>query len=90
MYSCCSQSLTLHHDQELAMLKKGLLKAVGVTIYLVYLLIMFALFGTSASYFARFLYRYWVYKEMDQMLIFKAGGCALLIITLSAIGALLF
>jgi hypothetical protein len=51
---------------------------------------MFALFGTSASYFARFLYRYWVYKEMDQMLIFKAGGCALLIMTLSAIGALLF
>jgi hypothetical protein len=63
---------------------------VGVTIYLVYLLIMFALFGTSASYFARFLYRYWTFKEMDQTLIFKAGGCALLIMTLSAIGAIVF
>ncbi|ALO40608.1 hypothetical protein PP2015_80 [Pseudoalteromonas phenolica] len=51
---------------------------------------MFALFGTSASYFARFIYRYWVHKDMDQMLIYKAGGCALLIMTLSAIGALLF
>jgi hypothetical protein len=51
---------------------------------------MFALFGTSASYFARYLYRYWFYKEMDQTLIFKAGGCALLIISLSAIGTFLF
>jgi hypothetical protein len=51
---------------------------------------MFALFGTSASYFARFLYRYWAFKEMDQTLIFKAGGCALLIMTLSAIGAIVF
>ncbi|RXE93901.1 hypothetical protein [Pseudoalteromonas phenolica] len=61
-----------------------------MSIYLIYLLVMFALFGTSASYFARFIYRYWVHKDMDQMLIYKAGGCALLIMTLSAIGALLF
>ncbi|TMN87177.1 hypothetical protein CWB72_16285 [Pseudoalteromonas phenolica] len=61
-----------------------------MTIYLIYLLIMFALFGTAASYFARFIYLFWIKKEMDQTMIFKAGGCALLIMLLSAIGALSF
>jgi hypothetical protein len=51
---------------------------------------MFALFGTAASYFARFIYLFWIKKEMDQTLLFKAGGCALLIMLLSAIGALSF
>ena len=65
-------------------------KACIVIFYLIYLLVIFALFGTSASYFARFIYLYWFRNELDESLILKAGGCALLIMTLSIIGAITF
>nr|WP_084228015.1 hypothetical protein [Pseudoalteromonas byunsanensis] len=57
-----------------------------MSVYLVYLLVTFALFGTAASYFVRFLYCYWIKKRIEMSYIWYAGGCALSIVIISVIG----
>lgn len=52
------------------------------------LLFTFALFGMSATYFARFIYCYWIKREVKPAYIWRAGGCALLIVLLSFVGQL--
>jgi ABC-type antimicrobial peptide transport system permease subunit len=47
------------------------------------------LFGTAASYFVRFIYAYWVKKEMPMKYIVKAGICVVLVVVLSALIPLL-
>ncbi|MBD1582737.1 hypothetical protein HC733_10635 [Pseudoalteromonas sp. S16_S37] len=61
-----------------------------MSLYLVYLLVIFALFGTSASYFLRFLYFYWVKRRIEIKFIWYAGGCALLVVVISVIGRWFF
>ncbi len=51
-------------------------------------LVIFALFGTSATYFARFLYDYWVKKEMHFKYLLRAGICVLLVMIMLAVLAL--
>ncbi|MBB1379635.1 hypothetical protein [Pseudoalteromonas sp. SR43-2] len=48
-------------------------------------LLIFALFGTAASYFVRFIYAYWVFKTMPMKYIIKAGICVVLVVVISAL-----
>nr|WP_247664847.1 hypothetical protein [Pseudoalteromonas sp. MMG010] len=48
-------------------------------------LVIFALFGTAASYFVRFIYAYWVKKQMPMNYIIKAGICVVLVLVISAL-----
>lgn len=57
-----------------------------VSFYLIYLLVIFSLFGTSASYFLRFLYFYLVKRRIEIQYIWYAGGCALSVVVISVIG----
>ncbi|KAF7771319.1 hypothetical protein PUND_a0047 [Pseudoalteromonas undina] len=50
---------------------------------------MFALFGTAASYFVRFIYAYWVQKNMPLEYIFKAGVCIFMVVVISVLIPLL-
>ncbi|MGO2012751.1 MAG: hypothetical protein ACTJH9_08925 [Pseudoalteromonas sp.] len=58
------------------------------TVLIAYLLI-FALFGTAASYFVRFIYAYWVKNQMPIEYIFKACACIVVVIVISALMPLL-
>jgi hypothetical protein len=64
-------------------------KGTRVSYYMLVLLFTFALFGASATYFSRFLYCYWFKREVRPIYIWRAGGCALLIIVLSFVGQVL-
>ncbi|WP_213611582.1 hypothetical protein [Pseudoalteromonas sp.] len=50
---------------------------------------IFALFGTAASYFVRFIYAYWVKKKMPLEYIFKAGVCIFMVVVISVLIPLL-
>ncbi|MBE0358639.1 MULTISPECIES: hypothetical protein [Pseudoalteromonas] len=56
-----------------------------MNIILIAYLIIFALFGTAASYFARYIYAYWVLKTMPMKYIIKAGICVVMVIVISAL-----
>jgi hypothetical protein len=56
-----------------------------VNIVLITYLIIFALFGTAASYFVRFIYAYWIKKEMPMQHILKAGMCIIGVLVLAAL-----
>ncbi|KTF10273.1 MULTISPECIES: hypothetical protein [unclassified Pseudoalteromonas] len=56
-----------------------------MNIILITYLIIFALFGTAASYFVRFIYAYWILKTMPMKYILKAGICVLLVVVISAL-----
>lgn len=56
-----------------------------MTIILIAYLFIFALFGTAASYFIRFIYAYWVLKVIQIKHIVKAGGCIFIIMIISAL-----
>ena len=56
-----------------------------MNIILIAYLIVFALFGTAASYFVRFIYAYWVKKEMPMKYIVKAGISVVLVVVISAL-----
>ncbi|MCQ8880099.1 hypothetical protein NQT69_19040 [Pseudoalteromonas shioyasakiensis] len=56
-----------------------------MNIVLIAYLIIFALFGTAASYFVRFIYAYWVKKQMPMQHIFKAGVCIIGVLVISAL-----
>ncbi|MBB1299433.1 hypothetical protein V6260_18170 [Pseudoalteromonas aliena] len=56
-----------------------------MNITLIAYLLIFALFGTAASYFVRFIYAYWVLKTMPMKYIIKAGVCVVLVVVISAL-----
>ncbi|AQP99818.1 MULTISPECIES: hypothetical protein [Pseudoalteromonas] len=56
-----------------------------MNIILIAYLIIFALFGTAASYFVRYIYAYWVLKTMPMKYIIKAGICVVMVIVISAL-----
>jgi len=56
-----------------------------MNIILIAYLIIFALFGTAASYFVRFIYAYWVLKQMPMKYIIKAGVCVVMVLIISAL-----
>jgi ABC-type antimicrobial peptide transport system permease subunit len=56
-----------------------------MNIILIAYLIIFALFGTAASYFVQFIYAYWVKKEMPMKYIVKAGISVVLVVVISAL-----
>ncbi|WP_404342973.1 hypothetical protein [Pseudoalteromonas mariniglutinosa] len=58
-------------------------------IILIAYLVIFALFGTAASYFVRYIYTYWVHNTMQVKYIYKAGICILAVLLLSAVISLL-
>ncbi|TMO21526.1 hypothetical protein [Pseudoalteromonas sp. S4741] len=60
-----------------------------MNILLIAYLLMFALFGTAASYFVRFIYAYWVEKKMPLEYIFKAGVCIFMVVVISVLIPLL-
>lgn len=60
-----------------------------MNIVLIAYLLIFALFGTAASYFVRFIYAYWIKKQMPMEYIFKAGVCIVVVIVISALIPLL-
>ncbi|MBB1295404.1 hypothetical protein H5154_19130 [Pseudoalteromonas sp. SR44-5] len=60
-----------------------------MNIILIAYLLIFALFGTAASYFLRFIYAYWVKKQMPMHFIFKAGICIVAVVVISALIPLL-
>lgn len=54
-----------------------------MNIILIAYLLIFALFGTAASYFVRFIYAYWVLKKMPLDYIIKAGVCMIIVLLIS-------
>tara|TARA_R110000772_G_scaffold163584_2_gene275021 strand:- start:12111 stop:12296 length:186 start_codon:yes stop_codon:yes gene_type:complete len=56
-----------------------------VNIILIAYLLIFALFGTAASYFVRFIYAYWVLNKMPMHYIIKAGICLVMVVIISAL-----
>jgi hypothetical protein len=56
-----------------------------VNIILIAYLLIFALFGTAASYFVRYIYAYWVQKDMLMAYIVKAGMCVVMVVIISAL-----
>jgi len=56
-----------------------------MNIILIAYLVIFALFGTAASYFVRFIYASWVLKTMPLKYIIKAGICVVLVVVISAL-----
>lgn len=60
-----------------------------MNITLIAYLLIFALFGTAASYFVRFIYAYWVKKKMPLGHILKAGICIVLVLLISVLIPLL-
>ncbi|WP_440054638.1 hypothetical protein ACSLBF_00175 [Pseudoalteromonas sp. T1lg65] len=56
-----------------------------MSVYLIFLLVIFALFGTAASYFVRFIYSYWVKKQVESRFMLNAAICAALIMFFSLV-----
>jgi uncharacterized membrane protein len=56
-----------------------------VNIILIAYLFIFALFGTAASYFVRFIYAYWIQNKMPLEYIIKAAGCLIMVAIISAL-----
>ncbi|MEM5552609.1 hypothetical protein HJP15_20835 [Pseudoalteromonas sp. NEC-BIFX-2020_002] len=56
-----------------------------MNILLIAYLLIFALFGTAASYFVRFIYAYWIKKQMPVQYIFKAGVCIVAVVVISSL-----
>jgi hypothetical protein len=56
-----------------------------VNIILIAYLLIFALFGTAASYFVRFIYAYWVLKKMPLAYIVKALICLVMVAVVLAL-----
>lgn len=56
-----------------------------MNIILIAYLFIFALFGTAASYFLRFIYTYWVLNKMPMKHIIKAGICVVMVVVISAL-----
>lgn len=59
-----------------------------VDIILLAYLVIFALFGTAASYFVRYIYAYWVHNTMQVMYIYKAGICIISVVIVSGLIAM--
>ncbi|MEJ6476520.1 hypothetical protein [Pseudoalteromonas piscicida] len=59
-----------------------------MTFQLIALLVIFALFGTSATYLIRFMYSYWIKKQLRPGYIINASICAILVVVVSAINEL--
>ncbi|WP_024611034.1 hypothetical protein [Pseudoalteromonas sp. TB64] len=56
-----------------------------MNIILIAYLFIFALFGTAASYFVRFIYAYWMLNKMPMKHIIKAGICVVMVVLISAL-----
>ena len=56
-----------------------------VDIILLAYLVIFALFGTAASYFVRYIYAYWVHNTMHVHYIYKAGVCIISVVIVSGL-----
>ncbi|ASD65618.1 hypothetical protein [Pseudoalteromonas piscicida] len=56
-----------------------------MSFHLIALLVIFALFGTSATYLIRFMYSYWIKKRLELKYIVNAGVCAVLVMVISVI-----
>ena len=56
-----------------------------MTFQLLALLVIFALFGTSATYLIRFMYCYWVKHQLEVKYLVNAGLCALIVMVVSLI-----
>ncbi|AXV63856.1 MULTISPECIES: hypothetical protein [Pseudoalteromonas] len=54
-------------------------------IILIAYLVIFALFGTAASYFVRYIYAYWVHNTMHVHYIYKAGVCIISVVIVSGL-----
>ncbi|MCO7191327.1 hypothetical protein NH568_23405 [Pseudoalteromonas sp. XMcav2-N] len=54
-----------------------------VSLYLLVLLVIFALFGCASTYLVKFIYCYWVKKRVEIRYVWWACLCALLIIPIS-------
>ncbi|GEK11428.1 hypothetical protein HUZ36_19370 [Pseudoalteromonas sp. McH1-7] len=59
-----------------------------MSFHLIALLVIFALFGTSATYLIRFMYSYWVKKRLEVKYIINASICGLLVMLVSVISEL--
>ncbi|RXF05710.1 hypothetical protein [Pseudoalteromonas sp. PS5] len=59
-----------------------------MSLHLIALLVIFALFGTSATYLIRFMYSYWVKKRLEVKYIINASICGLLVMLVSVISEL--
>ncbi|MCG9760766.1 MULTISPECIES: hypothetical protein [Pseudoalteromonas] len=59
-----------------------------MSFHLIALLVIFALFGTSATYLIRFMYSYWIKKRLEVKYIVNASICAVLVMVISVINEL--